>query len=144
MCLTNTTFARGMHKQPPDGDDGAPLWGRGEGALCCNKANPETVYVGAFSYGAGTARAQRQLLRCLSREHPCKPPTYRSVHYPFKPHRGCRIQASMRLDKKYLVYQQGLYGAEFRTLGPVATGGGKLPTFRTAHAQRGHSAQYSP
>ena len=31
-----------------------------------------------------TARAQRQLLRCLSRGHPCKPPTYRSVHDQFK------------------------------------------------------------
>ena len=31
-----------------------------------------------------TARAQRQLLRCLPREHPCKPPPYRSVHDPFK------------------------------------------------------------
>ena len=31
-----------------------------------------------------TARAQRQLLRCSSREHPCKPPPYRSVHDPSK------------------------------------------------------------
>ena len=31
-----------------------------------------------------TARAQRQLLRCSSREHPCKPPPSRSVHDPFK------------------------------------------------------------
>ena len=36
--------------------------------------------------------------------------------------------------KKSLVYQHG--GAEFRTLGPVATGGGKQPTFRTARARR--------
>ena len=34
------------------------------------------------------------------------------------------------------MYQQGLQGAEFRTLGPVATGGGKQPTSRTARAQR--------
>ena len=37
-----------------------------------------------------TARAQRQLLRCLSREHPCKPPPYRSVHDPFKTASGVR------------------------------------------------------
>ena len=40
-----------------------------------------------------------------------------------------------------MVYQQGLQGAEFRTQGPVATGGEKQPTFRTARAQRGHSAR---
>ena len=39
-------------------------------------------------------------------------------------------------DKLFLVYQPGLSGAEFRTLGPVAAGGGKQPTFRTARAQR--------
>ena len=31
--------------------------------------------------------------------------------------------------------------AEFRTLGPVATGGEKQPTLRTARAQRGHSTR---
>ena len=31
-----------------------------------------------------TARAQRQLLRCLSREHPWKPPPYRITHDQFK------------------------------------------------------------
>ena len=35
--------------------------------------------------------------------------------------------------KKSLVYQQGPQGAEFSTLGHVATGGGKQPAFRTAH-----------
>ena len=39
---------------------------------------------GALSHSARAARAQRQLLRCSSREHPCKPPPYRSVHDPFK------------------------------------------------------------
>ena len=42
---------------------------------------------GAFlhsAHSAGTARAQRQLLRCLSREHPCKPPPYRGMHDPFQ------------------------------------------------------------
>ena len=34
------------------------------------------------------------------------------------------------------MYQQGLQGAELRTLGPVATGGGKQPTFCTVRAQR--------
>ena len=44
--------------------------------------------------------------------------------------------ASIRRKKKSLVYQQGLQGAEFRTLGSVATGGGKQPTYRTERAQR--------
>ena len=44
--------------------------------------------------------------------------------------------ASIRLEKKILVYQQGLWGAEFKTLGPMATGDGKQPTFRTSRAQR--------
>ena len=43
----------------------------------------------------------------------------------------------------YPVYQQGLYGAEFRTLGSVATGGGKQPTFRTAWAQHTVRPQYT-
>ena len=46
---------------------------------------------------------------CLSWEHPWKPPTDRSMHDQCKT----------------------AWGAEFRTLGPVATGGGKQPTFRT-------------
>ena len=32
-----------------------------------------------------------------------------------------------------------MQGAEFRTLGSVAAGGGKQPTFCTARAQHGHS-----
>ena len=32
-----------------------------------------------------------------------------------------RPMASMRLKKRVLVYQQGLQGAEFRTLGPMAS-----------------------
>ena len=48
--------------------------------------------LGAFSHSAGAARAQRQLLCCLSREHPCKPPMYRSIHDQFKTASGCRIQ----------------------------------------------------
>ena len=47
----------------------------------------------------GTVWAQRQLLRCLSWEHPCKAPTYRSMHDQFKT----------------------AWGADFRTLGPVAS-----------------------
>ena len=31
-----------------------------------------------------TVQAQRQLLRCFSREHPCKPPPYRRVHDSFQ------------------------------------------------------------
>ena len=55
---------------------------------------------------------------------------------------GCRIQdpgtcgKHQTKKKKSLVYQQGLQGAEFRTVGPVATSGGKQPTFRTACTQR--------
>ena len=64
-----------------------------------------------------TARAQRQLSHCLSREHPCKPPP------PPPQRRAWSIENSVG-------------GAEFRTLGPVATGGGKQPTFPTARAQR--------
>ena len=41
--------------------------------------------------------------------------------------------ASIRLKKKTLGEPAG---AEFRTLGPMATGGGKQPTFCTARAQR--------
>ena len=38
--------------------------------------------------------------------------------------------------QKHASIQNSISGAEFRTLGPVATGGGKQPTFRTARAQR--------
>ena len=69
-----------------------------EGSRCLTAPLGHTSlgYWGRF----GTARAQRQLLRCLSREHPCKPPTYRSVHDPFK---------------------TGIGGAECRALVPVAS-----------------------
>ena len=40
----------------------------------------------------GGVFAQRQSLRCSSREHPCKPPPYRSVHDPFKTASG--VQSS--------------------------------------------------
>ena len=40
------------------------------------------------------------------------------------------------LQKHARSIQNSLRGTEFRTLGPVATGGGKQPTFRTARAQR--------
>ena len=39
------------------------------------------------------------------------------------------------LQKHARSIQNSIGGAEFRTLGPVATGGGKQPTFRTARAQ---------
>ena len=39
------------------------------------------------------------------------------------------------LQKRALSIQNSIGGAEFRTLGPVATGGEKQPTFRTARAQ---------
>ena len=58
-----------------------------------------------------------------------------------KQHQGCRMKdpgtrGKHQTKKKSLVYQQGLYGTEFRTLGPMAMGGGKQPTCRTARAQR--------
>ena len=51
-----------------------------------------------------TARAQRQLLRCSSREHPLK---------------------TTPLQKDASSIQTSIGVAEFRTLGPVATGGGR-------------------
>ena len=54
------------------------------------KCQPQWHLWGRFR----TARAQRQSLRCSSREHPCKPPPplteVRMIHS--KRHRGCRIQ----------------------------------------------------
>ena len=43
-----------------------------------------------------------------------------------------------------MIHSNSIGGAEFRTLGPMATGGEKRPTFRTAHAQRAHSAWCAP
>ena len=65
---------------------------------------------------------------------------YGSMHDPFKTACGAEFRilkpvASIRPQKNSLVYQQGLQGAEFRTLGSVATGGGRQPAFRTARAQ---------
>ena len=70
-----------------------------------------------------TARAQRQLLRCLSRDHPCKPPPHRGVHDPFQTASG--VQNSGPRDpwqasdykKKSLVYQQGAVGCRILDLG---------------------------
>ena len=61
----------------------------------------------------GGVFAQRQSSRHLSREHPCKPPIP-----------GQKYATSI---------QNRIGGAKFRTLGPVATGAGKQPTFCTAH-----------
>ena len=58
------------------------LLGGGGGEVNCTP--PPRGILGAFSHSAGTSRAQCQSLRCLSREHPCKPPPYRSVHDPFQ------------------------------------------------------------
>ena len=46
--------------------------------------------LGAFSHSAGTARAQRQLLRCLFQEHPLHttPPTEACMIHSKQP-RGC-------------------------------------------------------
>ena len=61
----------------------------------------------------------------------------RSMHDPFKTACGDPVTlgpvASITLEKKYLVHQQGLSGADFKTLGPMATGDGKQPPFRAAH-----------
>ena len=40
------------------------------------------------------------------------------------------------LQKRARSIQHGIGGAEFRTLGPVAPGGGTQPPFPTARAQR--------
>ena len=54
-------------------------------------------------------------VRCLSREHPLQ---------------------TTHIQKRACSIQNRIGGAECRTLGPVATGGGEQQTFRTAHAQR--------
>ena len=54
---------------------------------------------------------------------PCKPPTFRSVHDPFKTASG--VQNSGPWD-------------------PWLPGGEKQPTFRTARARRAHSARCAP
>ena len=48
------------------------------------EAPPAQTVMFAHKGHFGTARAQPQSLRCLSREHPSKPPPYRSMHDPFK------------------------------------------------------------
>ena len=62
-----------------------------------------------------TSRAQRPLSRCSSREHPCTPPPYRSVHDPFNTASG--VQDSGPWD-------------------PWLPGGAEQSTVRTARAQR--------
>ena len=47
----------------------------------------------------------------------------------------CRIQ-DLGTRGKHQTKTKNRYGAEFRTLGPVATGGEKQPAFRTVRAQR--------
>ena len=64
-------------------------------------------------------RAQRQLLRCLSREHPGKTPTYRSVHDPFKTASG--VQNSGPWDPWLLAVENS-----------------------RLFARRGHSARFAP
>ena len=51
-----------------------------------------------------------------------------------KQRQGCRIQDPRTRGKHQTTRctSTGLWGAEFRTLGPMATDGGKRPTFRTA------------
>ena len=75
------------------------------------QASPAPLTTGRFR----TARAQRQLLRCLSPEHPCKPPLNRSVHDPFKTASG--VQHSGPWDPWLPVVE-------------------KKPTFCRARAQR--------
>ena len=102
-----------------------------------------------------TACAQRQLLHCLSREHPRKPPPYRSVHDPFKtasgvqnsgpwdPWQASDIVASIRTKNAWCT-SRGCRVQNSGPPGPVATGGEKQPTFRTARAQHAHSARCAP
>ena len=61
------------------------------GQLCCVPITPPPPPqppppLGVFLH----RRTQRQLLRCVSREHPCKPPAYRSVHDPLNTASGVR------------------------------------------------------
>ena len=65
-----------------------------------------------------TARARCQFLRWLSREHPLKTTPLQKHAWSIQHSMGCRIQ----------------------DLGPTATGGGKQPTFRTAHGALPYSA----
>ena len=46
--------------------------------------------------------------------------------------------------KACMIHSKQHRGAEFGTLGPLATGGGTQPTFRTARAQHGYSAWCAP
>ena len=67
-----------------------------------------------------TLSLQRQSLCCLSREHPRKPPTDRSMHDQFRTAWGAEFStlgpvASIRLKEHSMVSQQGLWGAEFRS-----------------------------
>ena len=71
------------------------------------------------AHSVGTARAQRQSLRCLSREHPCKPPRYRNMSDPFKPASG--VQNSGPWDPWLLAVENS-----------------------RLYAQRGHSARCAP
>ena len=95
----------------------------------------------------GGVFAQRQLSRCLSRGHPCKPPPYRSMHDQLKPASGVQNsgpwdpwQAS-DLKKKSLVYQQG--GCRVQNSGPWDPW---LPVVENSglFTQRAHSARCAP
>ena len=66
----------------------------------------------------GGVFAQRQSLRCLSREHPCKPPPYRSVHDPFKTASGGGVQNSGPWDPWLPVVESSLLFAQ-RTVRPL-------------------------
>ena len=98
--------------KPPDGLTRAHLKCK---PMPCSEAERFPNQRGRFR----TARAQRQLLRCSSREHPCKPPPNRSGHDPFKPASG--VQSSGPGDP-------WLPGVENSRL----------------YAQRGHSARCAP
>ena len=80
-CLrTGTLFWPLTH--PP-----LPYPPQGELGYSAHEAMVWARYLGKdrnFALRFRTAQAQRQLLRCLSREHPCKPPRYRRMHDPFK------------------------------------------------------------
>ena len=96
-----------------------------------------------------TARVQRQLLRCPSREHPWKPPTHRSERDPFKTVRNWVLRlflvpkTQMGCPKFFLIHLRLPLSTRangkrlrVRTWKMGLCSGKKQPTARTAHSPR--------
>ena len=132
--------------------------------VCLRTYGLRTVYVRVHLFWGGiphsgrihrgrfrTARAQRQLLRCSSWEHPCKPPPYRSMRDPFKTASG--VQNSGPLDPwRPVVENSRLFaqrdsrrcarGVAHRVVGPQGTptnGVARAPAVRGTRWPRGHA-----